>query len=134
VPERGWELIEHTADLGLHAWGPTIEDVFAEAAVGLVAVMGTGSGDDASEDVSLEAPDRDALFVDWLSEVLYLFEARRLVPAAARVDITRDPWTLRARLEGTRAETFSQTGPGVKAVTYHALDVSDTDATVYLDV
>jgi SHS2 domain-containing protein len=134
VGNRGHELVEHTADEGLHVWAPTLEELFAEAALGLIRVMGTAQGRAASERVSIDAPDRDALFVDWLSEVLFLFEAREVVPHDVRVEIDRDPWRLRATIDGVQAETFEQEGPAVKAVTYHGLQMSDTEATVYLDV
>jgi SHS2 domain-containing protein len=131
---RGHELIEHTADLGLRVWAPTLEDVFAEAAVGLVAVMGRGQGPVVEETVELTAPDLDALFVDWLSEVLFLFDAREVVPADVRVRIDRESRSLSATIEGVRATSFVQDGPAVKAVTYHGLELSDHEAVVYLDV
>lgn len=132
---RGYEVIEHTADIGLRVWGPALEDVFGEAAVALVAVMGTASGGEpVTENVSLEAPDVDSLFFDWLSEILFLFEAREIVPRDVRVRIDREGWKLEATLEGSRAPAFVQEGPTVKAITYHALEVAETEATVYLDV
>jgi SHS2 domain-containing protein len=134
VSARGHELVEHTADVGLRAWGPGLEDVFAEAAIGLVRTMGRGEGPSVREDVTLDAPDLDALFVDWLSEVLFLFEARGVVPAGVRVRIDRDACSLSASIDGVRAESFVQEGPAVKAVTYHGLELSDTEAVVYLDV
>jgi len=130
----GFELIEHTADEGLHVWAPTLEGVFAEAAVGLIRVMGTAEGPPVSQEVTVESSDLDSLFVDWLSEVLFLFEARGVVPQRARVRIDRDANTLHATIDGVSAEVFSQEGPGVKAVTYHGLELAETDATVYLDV
>ena len=136
---RGHELIEHTADVGLRAWAPTIDELFSEAAVGLVDVMGRAAGpDDRSEEIELEAPDLDALFVDWLSEGLFLFDARGFVPRRAKVWVHPDPWRLESTLEGADAERFSQHGPAVKAVTYHGLEIKVTDsgyeARVYLDV
>jgi SHS2 domain-containing protein len=134
VPDRGYEVIEHTADVGLRVWAPTLEEVFAQAAVGLIEIMGTADGDPVTERVQLESTDVDGLFVDWLSEVLFLFEAREIVPLGARVAIDRDHWSLDATIEGTRIMRFTQTGPGVKAVTFHGLEVSESEAVVYLDV
>jgi SHS2 domain-containing protein len=135
VAIRGYEVIEHTADIGLRVWGQAFEDVFAEAAVALVAVMGTASGGDpVTERVALDAPDVDSLFVDWLSEILFLFEAREIVPRDVRVLIDRDGWKLEATIDGAKAPAFVQEGPTVKAITYHALEVTENEATVYLDV
>src|SRR3989442_1743556 len=101
---RGWEPIEHTADEGLHVWAPSLEEVFAEAAIGLIAIMGTASGEGARKSVTLDAADLDALFVDWLSEVLFLFEARSFVPGDVSVRI--DGTHLEASLDGVMAASF----------------------------
>jgi SHS2 domain-containing protein len=113
-------------------WAPTREELFAEAARALIALMGEGRGPRAHEVVALEAPDADALFVDWLSEILFLFEARRFVPD--EIELVLDGMRLRASMNGKVAESFAQTGPAVKAVTYHGLQLTETDARVYLDV
>lgn len=134
MADRGHEVLEHTADVGLHIWAPTLEEVFAEAAVALVALMGTGEGPGVTQDVAIDAPDVDALFVDWLNEVLFLFEVRQVVTRDARVRIDRDCWTLAATIDGVRADSFEQGGAAVKAVTFHGLEVSETHARVYLDV
>jgi SHS2 domain-containing protein len=136
---RGHELLEHTADVGLRVWAPTLEELFAEAAVGLVDVMGSATaGPGRRERVRIEAPDLHALLVDWLSEVLFLFEARGFVPIAASVRLRSEPWRLDATLDGVGAEGFEQHGPAVKAVTYHGLEVQERpgrcEARVYLDV
>ncbi len=94
--------------------------------------MGTAQGEPLRESVSLQSPDLDGLFVDWLSEVLFLFEAREFVPLTAAVKI--DGTKLEATLEGVKATSFEQTGPAVKAVTYHGLELSDAEARVYIDV
>lgn len=136
---RGHEPIEHTADVGLRVWAPSLEELFAEAAIGLMDVMGSPSRPaDRSEHTTLEAPDLDALFVDWLSEALFLFEAREFVTCDADVSVERDPWRVEATLRGADAEAFRQHGPGVKAVTYHGLRIEERrqgwEGRVYLDV
>jgi SHS2 domain-containing protein len=131
---RGHEVVEHTADVGLHVWAPTLDEVFAEAAIGLVAIMGRGTGPSTSERVDVDSPDLDALFVDWLSEVLFLFDARAVVPSDVRVRIDREACALSATIDGVKAESFVQEGPAVKAVTFHGLSLSGTDAVVFVDV
>lgn len=131
---RGHEAVEHTADVGLRVWGDSLADVFSEAAIGLVRLMGHGDGPGVREVVDLDAPDLDALFVDWLSEVLFLFDARKVVPVDVRVDIDREACRLSATIEGAVAWSFVQEGPAVKAVTYHGLELGNRSAVVYLDV
>ena len=38
--ERGHELLEHTADIGIRAWGRRLEDAFEEAAVVVADILG----------------------------------------------------------------------------------------------
>lgn len=135
----GWELIEHTADVGLHVWAPDVGGLFAEAALGLVGVMGKGTGPLVHREiVSLDAADAEALLVDWLSEVVYLFEGRGVVTRQVECEVETGPWRLRATVEGSDAGEFRESGPGVKAVTYHRISVGPADggweARVYLDV
>ena len=134
----GFELLEHTADVGIRARGATLEEAFEQATLGLAEVLGAlrpGSGEQVAVEVS--AGDPGALLVDWLNEVLWLHETRgHAAIAAVRVE----------RVTGDRAAgsvTFSSTDPPadgtfVKAVTYHRLRVGrDADgwlAEVYLDV
>jgi len=134
----GFELLEHTADVGVRARGATLEEAFEQATLGLAEVLGArrpGQGEVVAVEVT--APDPGALLVDWLNEVLWLHETRgHAAIAAVRVE----------RVTGDRAAgsvTFSSTdlpadGTFVKAVTYHRLRVGrDADgwlAEVYLDV
>jgi SHS2 domain-containing protein len=134
----GFELLEHTADVGVRARGATLEEAFEQATLGLAEVLGAGRpGQGEVVAVEVAAGDPGALLVDWLNEVLWLHETRgHAAIAAVRVE----------RVTGDRAAgsvTFSSTDPPadgtfVKAVTYHRLRVGrDADgwlAEVYLDV
>jgi SHS2 domain-containing protein len=139
VAKSGHELVEHTADEGLRVWAPSLDELFAEAAVGLIRVMGEASASETrSEEVRIDAPDLDALFVDFLSEVLFLFEARDIAVERADLAVSSEPWTATGTLSGRSADAFAATGAAVKAVTYHGLEIKRTEtgyeAVVYLDV
>jgi len=134
----GFELLEHTADVGVRARGATLEEAFEQATLGLAEVLGArrpGQGEVVAVEVA--AGDPGALLVDWLNEVLWLHEVRgHAAITGVRVE----------RVGGDRAAgsvTFSSTDPPadgtfVKAVTYHRLRVGrDADGLlveVYLDV
>lgn len=134
---RGHEVLEHTADLGLRVWAPDLAQLLAEGAAGLVAIMVEGTAAaDRREEIDVESPDVTALFVDWLSEVLFLFDARGFVPIDVNVHVEQH--RARGVLHGAVADVFVQAGPAVKAVTYHDALVEQTpagwEARVYLDV
>jgi len=135
--ERGHEMLEHTADVGLRVWAPDLSGLFEEAALALIAVMGTPTSEASrTERLALAAPDGVALLVDWLSEVLFLFDARNFVPHVVDAEVSE--WELRASLFGGDAGDFEQGGAAVKAVTYHDAKLERTssgyEARVYLDV
>jgi SHS2 domain-containing protein len=140
----GFELLEHTADVGIRARGATLEEVFEHATEGLAEVLGAwrpgaAAGTGAAEIVAVRvsAADPGGLLVDWLNEVLWLREVRAAVLAGV--------WVERVG-EDTAAGSVVLDGGGppldgtfVKAVTYHRLRVEADPAggwlaEVYLDV
>jgi SHS2 domain-containing protein len=150
--EAGYELLEHTADVGIRARGPTLEAAFERATEGLAEVLGAlapegsggpadwspgGSGPGEAVRVEVSADDPGGLLVDWLNEVLWLREVRQAAVAGVRVERVGD---------GIAAGwvAFSGDGPApdgtfVKAVTYHRLRVEPDPGggwliEVYLDV
>jgi SHS2 domain-containing protein len=141
----GYELLEHTADVGIRARGPTLEAAFEQATEGLADVLGAlapgwspgKSGPGETVAVQVAAGDPGGLLVDWLNEVLWLREVRQAKLTGVRVERVGD---------GTAAGwvAFSGDGPApdgtfVKAVTYHRLRVEPDPGggwliEVYLDV
>jgi SHS2 domain-containing protein len=86
----GYELLPHTADLMLSAWGPTTEDCLAEAARALVASLADVREARPHRLVGFEidpAPEPE-LLVQLLEEVIYLLDTEDVVPAAVGVALT----------------------------------------------
>ena len=142
----GFELLEHTADVGIRARGATLEEAFEQATLGLAEVLGAlaaggspggSAGPGETVTVEVSAPDPGGLLVDWLNEVLWLREVRQAVVRGVRVERVGD---------GTASGevVLAAGGPEpdgtlVKAVTYHRLRVEPDPgggwlAEVYLDV
>jgi SHS2 domain-containing protein len=69
-----FEEIEHTADRALRVRGATLDELFANAGRGMVALTGAEADPNRSvlHEVDLEAPDVESLLVDGLSELVYL--------------------------------------------------------------
>ena len=72
-----FEILEHTADIGLGARGKTLEELFENAAAGMVEILGVAAGHGSQHvDFVVEADDRAALLVRFLDELIYLVDAR----------------------------------------------------------
>jgi SHS2 domain-containing protein len=132
----GYELLEHTADIGVRAYGATLEELFEQATMGLAEVLGAwrpGAG--AAVPVAVEAGDLGGLLVDWLNEVVYVQEVHGASLGAVAVERVGG-----GRAAGSVLLSAAQPSGGiyVKAATYHQLRVERHDggwlAEVYLDV
>lgn len=133
----GHELLEHTADLGIRAWGPTLEAAVAEAVIGLAEVMGvSAAGPGKRLALSGEGEDDGSRLVALLNEVVFAVETEGVRIAGARV--RRDADRLVAEVEAVEAGEPGD-GIGVKAATYHQLAVEErpdgsAEVRVFLDV
>ncbi|MGH2807306.1 MAG: archease [Actinomycetota bacterium] len=135
--DAGFEILEHTADVGVRAYGPRVEDVFEQATLSLLDITGAaraGSGEVVA--VAVDAADLGALLVYWLEEVLYLQDARDSVVRSVAIDRVTET-TAEGRVTiAPRDEDLE--GTAVKAITYHQLRVERTDAgwvaVVYFDI
>jgi SHS2 domain-containing protein len=123
-----YELFEHTSDMGLRVRAGDLETLFREAAEGLFAIMAEGqprSGGSSEHVFAMRADSRDDLFFDWLSELLYTFNAKREILGDFEVKI--DGLQLEATASGTPLDlTVSDHLREVKAITYHGLKVEPT--------
>lgn len=125
----GYELVDHTADIGVRVWGPTAEEVFEQAALALFSLVcdPLDVGELESVDVELEAEGMDLLLAAWLNELLYVFEARKLV--LSQFDLFEvGEHALRARVSGEPFDTSRHiVCGGVKAATLHELSLRRRD-------
>jgi SHS2 domain-containing protein len=134
-----FEILEHTADIGLQARAATREELYEALGEGLATLQGAWFPDRGTErPVKVEAPDPEALLVSWLDELLFLHEAEDAVFAGLAVDRVDDT-TLSARVRLAPRGDRELEGVGVKAATYHRVEVSSEPdggwmGRVYLDV
>jgi SHS2 domain-containing protein len=121
-----FETFEHTADLGLRVVGDSLNDLFAEAAVGLSSLIVAEVGSvEASQQRTLEitSPDLEYLYFDWLNELLFFFESEGWLTAKASVEVEGN--SLRGVVQGEIfCEERHRRSHEVKAVTYHELSVT----------
>jgi SHS2 domain-containing protein len=124
-----FELLEHTADVGVLAHGSTLAEAFVHAAEGMFSVMVNLNGVREEEERSLavEAHDWPSLLVAWLSELIYFSDVDGLV--FKRFEIRQmEPYSLQASAYGEKIDRHRhELGAGVKAITRHMLEVDEDE-------
>lgn len=135
-----WETFEHEADVGLVVRGRDGPELFAQAGLALFDLVCDLEAveERASYPLTGEAGNLESLLVDWLNDLVYLFEGEGAVCRR----FAFSAWSETAY----RAEAFGEPvdplrhAPRdlVKAATYHGLAVHGSEAgleaTVILDV
>jgi SHS2 domain-containing protein len=135
-----FRILEHTADIGFEAFGATRKEVFANAARALTHLMVDLEAIEPQGKTPLraEASDTPSLLVNWLSEILYLFDAEGRLFREYEIEELTD----HSLAAVARGEKFDRRRHRVKllvkAVTYHQLDLRETAqgwrAQVYVDI
>jgi SHS2 domain-containing protein len=135
-----FEILEHPADIGFRAWGATAEEMFESAALALEAIAFEPQEvrPHSAYPIAVTGEDCESLLVNWLSEVLYYLDARRVLMCRFRVErlgpqsVVAQGWGEPLDPARHRAKVI------VKGVTYHQLKIECAGgvwcATVYLDI
>ena len=132
-----FEEVEHTADCALKIYGADLQELLLNAAGGMNSLLNPAnniSHPQAEKSVRLKAIDAESLLVEWLSELAYWAETEMLV--FHKFDLLSvSPTHIEAIIHGSRAAQLER---HIKAVTYHNLEIIQTDggltATVVFDV
>jgi|SRR3954470_6477699 SHS2 domain-containing protein len=130
----GHAFIDHTADVAADLDGRSQGELFLSAARALTDTITPveGVGAVVTQSVTLEAPTIEDLLVDWLNELLYLFEVQNVLFVDGEVSVAeRDGrWHVSATVAG---EPFDPDRHPVrvlvKSATYHGLRVTHEQGT-----
>lgn len=119
-----YEELNHTADVGIRAYGATLEELFANAAAGMFSLITDLEKVRAVGEVGVrvQGDDPGSLMVNWLSELLFVHETQHLL--LSEFEVTLDGLALTGRARGERIDKRRHTlNLVVKAVTYHKLRI-----------
>jgi SHS2 domain-containing protein len=120
-----YEIFEHTADLGLRMRAASLDELFGEAGRALFSVIVANF--DAVRavqelELNIEGSRLDDLLFDWLAELLYTFDTRRVLFCDFRVRVQEEGFQATARGEPFDPDRH-ELDMEVKAITYHGLKV-----------
>lgn len=140
----GYRILDHTADIGVEVRGETLADLFSQAALALVDLLTDRSllTGEAERMIRVEGSDLDELWVNYLREVLYLFNADNfLVKEILQINRNLPVITLEESKDKSAGVSLEAHFSGeiynpcrhavnteIKAVTYHRAEVKQTPA------
>lgn len=124
---KPYEIIEHTADVGLKANGATLKELFENAAKGMFEIIAgkvrTGTEVKKKIEIKREVEGLEELLVDWLSELLYIFDKETILFNDFRISELDDK-KLTSESSGKKIDPASATfQTEIKAVTFHDLKI-----------
>ncbi|MFW9890372.1 MAG: archease [Candidatus Thorarchaeota archaeon] len=127
--ERGFKYHEHTADITVECWAPTLEAAFEEGAHGALEVILDTSTVQPTDcvDVSVHGIDLEELLVEWIGHLIALIDINSQFYSKFEVQkISKDTegFTLNGRIWGEdinleRHDTRTE----VKAMTYADMSI-----------
>lgn len=123
---KEFEIIEHTADIGLIAYGKNREQVFINTAKGMFEIIAGGTKnlkENFYDKIKLEADNLEGLLFAWLNELLYIGETRLVILNKFKIKELSD-FQIKAEVEGMKINPPSvKIEKEIKAATYHHLEI-----------
>lgn len=127
--DKEFEVLNHTADVGIIAYGSDMKEAFANIAKGMFSLITELTVIEETEyrDIELSSSDQESLLVEWLNELIYLFDVENII--FNKFDITQLGNTnLKARIFGDKVDSSRhELKVGIKAATYHMLRIDKID-------
>jgi SHS2 domain-containing protein len=138
--KKAFEIIDHTADIGIIAYGADVEELFSNAALALFSLITEPESIEEKSHINLKvsSEDRDSLLVEWLNELIYFFDANHILFNRFDIEsLTHNE--LKATCHGEGFDPLKhKIKRGVKAATYHMLKLDKNSdgykAQIILDI
>ena len=127
--DKNYELIEHTADIGIRVKGDDLKDLFKNAASAMFDIMAEKKEPKAAKQAKIKieqkADNLEELFVNWLNELLSLSATKELIFSGFQINkINKN--TLQAIAIGEDIKNY-KVNTEIKAATYHQLKLEHTE-------
>lgn len=141
MKKAGFEFREHTADVQVRSWGPSLEEAFSQTAYSLIATITPDLKKitpKIKKKIIIKAEDKEALLFDFLSEFLYIFDVDELVFSqiyVSKIEKFNDNYKLQATLKGEKFDLDKhEIGIEVKAITYSFMNIEEKHASTIIDI
>ena len=135
---KKFEFLEHTADAKFLAYGKTLEEAFANAAIATFEVMTETKRirPRIEKQIKVSAKKKETLLYEFIEQLLYFIDTEAfLLNKVKTLAITKakDIWTLRATVVGDNAAQYD-VKTQIKAVTYNDMFIKEDKNKVTIQV
>lgn len=122
---KDFEVISHTADTGIRAYGATLAECLANTARGMFSLF--ADLDDLKPEkvypLRVEGDGHEDVLAAWLEELLFLHEVEGVIFCRFEVEDVAETHLVANAYGQAMPAGFEPIGPPIKAVTYHGLGV-----------
>ncbi len=126
--QSAYEVFDHTADVGIHAFGRTLPELFIHAAQGMesLVVAPEQVRELVSREIAVEGHDAVSLLIAWLNELIFLFDTEYLLFRTFEINSFTET-SLRGSASGEPYDAQRhELSSAIKAVTWHEAAVEPT--------
>jgi len=131
-----FKSLDHPSDVGIIAYGKSKKEIFENAAYGMFSVMVDLKKVKAMQslDLKISGEDPESLMVNWLNELIYYEDAKKMLFKEFKITKLTDT-QLEAVVSGEKIDLnrHSLSRP-VKAATYNQLQIGPNQAKIVFDV
>jgi SHS2 domain-containing protein len=125
----GYELLDHTGDLGIRIWAADVRGIFQEAARALFDIITDLDKVEVHVDieVAVNGLGQEELLVAWLNELLYLYEVEGLLLCDFAITEIDEGSVQGVAMGEEFQEDRHDIKTSIKAVTYHQVEIQEQD-------
>ena len=125
MKKQTYEIIEHTADIGIQVKGENLKDLFQNAGLAIFEIsserINKKKGKIKTIRITQKADDLDELFVNWLNELLSLSASKDIIFEKIKINKIGETG-IEAVVSGSDIKNY-KVNTEFKAATYHQLKI-----------
>ncbi len=124
---KRFEIVEHTADVGILAYGKTLPELFENSAFGMFSILVDGLVEKVKIveklNIKVDGIDYESLLINFLNELVFLFSARKMLFVDFKIGSFGE-YFLEASISGEKIDTsLHKLNFEIKSATYHNLKI-----------
>lgn len=133
---KPFEIVDHTADIRIKAYGKSLKELFENAAFGMFNILADLEGITTSTElgIKVEAIDKEELLIEWLDELLFNFYTKHIIFCDFNIAELTDK-NLTAKVKGRFiGENKNRLKTEIKAATRHGLEITNKKDTYEVQI